>query len=48
MLLNDHAAALPWLNRARALNPRFSAVLRALAACLARLNRLDEARMVAQ
>jgi TolB-like protein/Tfp pilus assembly protein PilF len=46
-LLGQYEEALPWLNRARALNPRFSAALRVLAACLAHLGRVDQARRVA-
>jgi TolB-like protein len=46
-LLGQYEDALPWLNRARALNPRFSAALRVLAACLAHLGRVEQARLVA-
>jgi adenylate cyclase len=47
MLLGRHEHAIRWARKSRHENPRFSGNLRLLAACLAHVGRLEEARQIA-
>ncbi len=48
MLMGRHENAVTWARKSHDENPRFWPTLRLLAACLAHLDRIDEARSVAR